>query len=59
MNIISLRADAINIMAGLNECWSNEAAITHTADVLLRLHPGIQREAAIVAAEQARWAGWP
>jgi hypothetical protein len=59
MNLDTLRADAANIMNGLNECWSPEEAITPTADVMVRIHPGINRDVAIVAAEQARWAGWP
>lgn len=59
MNIESLKADALNIMNALNECWSEAAAITHTADTLLRIHPAISREDAIVAAEQARWGSWP
>ena len=59
MTIDHLTATAANIMNSLGECWSTEAAITHTADVLVRIHPGINRDVAIVAAEQARWAGWP
>jgi hypothetical protein len=52
-NIDNLKADAINIMNALNDCSSNEAAITHTADALIRIHPGINRETAIVAASLA------
>ena len=59
MNIDTLKADAINIMNNLDSCWAPATAITHTADVLVRIHPGINRELAILAAEQARWAGWP
>jgi hypothetical protein len=59
LTLENLTADAMNIMSGLGECWSTEAAITHTADVLLRIHPGVNRELAILASEQARWAGWP
>jgi len=53
MNIDALTADAANIMNGLSECWSAEAAITHTADTLVRIHPGINRETALAVAEQA------
>jgi hypothetical protein len=58
MNIYTLKADAVNVMAALNECWSDAAAINYAAAALVRIH-GIDRETAIVAAEQARWSGWP
>jgi len=59
LTIDHLRADAAAVLANLDICWAPPAAIRHTADVLLRIHPGIGRETAIIAAEQALWAGWP
>ena len=53
MTIDSLRDDAVRILAGLEPCWSRAAAIRHAADVLLRIHPGIERAMAVAAAEQA------
>jgi hypothetical protein len=53
--IDDLKPDALAIMNGLNGCLGDAAAITHTADVLVRIHPGIDRDADLVAAEQVRW----
>jgi hypothetical protein len=58
-SIDNLRADASRILANSDTCWSAGVAVRHVADVLVRIHPGINRELAIVAAEQARWSGWP
>jgi hypothetical protein len=58
MTLDDLRADASRVFANLDECWSDAAAINYAAAALVRIH-GIDRETAIVAAEQARWNGWP
>jgi len=59
LTIDDLRVDAAAVLANLDTCWAASAAIRHVADTLVRIHPGIGRETAIVAAEQALWAGWP
>ena len=57
MDIEHLKADAINIMNGLGECWAAETAIPHTADVLVRIYPGINRELLLLSRRDE--AGWP
>jgi hypothetical protein len=59
LTVDNLRADAARVLANLDWCWTPAAQVRHLADILLRLHPGIDREQAIVACEQALWAGWP
>jgi hypothetical protein len=58
MTLDHLRADAAAVLSNLDACWSPAAAVRHVADTLVRLHSGIDREAAVVAAEQALEAGW-
>jgi hypothetical protein len=53
MTVEDLRNDAARILSNLEPCWSRGSAITYTASVLVRIHPGIERAMAVAAAEQA------
>jgi hypothetical protein len=53
MTIDVLRIDASRVFANLDSCWVHAAAVRHIADVLLRIHPGVDRKLAVVATEQA------
>jgi len=58
-DIENLRATAAALMNAADECTPVTALIGRTVDLLLRIHPTVNRTEAQIACERAAWAGWP